>query len=302
VHSTLCYLVIVLAVMVAHMAVSSQAGRCACAGQRPSSRHGMGSSLRLVACHATPAAASSSSSSAPSTSGRNASARGGDDLGSNKVPVAMTMTADVYAYLLKHTREPEVLAKLRAETASVHGSHMQITPEQGQLLALLVEVTGAKKAIEVGVFTGYSSLAVAMALPPGGKLVALDKDAGTMAMARRYWQEAGVADKVVDMLGPALDSLNKVLETEGPDSYDFAFIDADKRVYWQYYELLLKLVRPGGLIVVDNVLFYGKVADPNVTDKATAALRDFNERVMKDERVSLSIIPVGDGVALCRKR
>uniref|UniRef100_A0A7S3QL53 Caffeoyl-CoA O-methyltransferase n=2 Tax=Dunaliella tertiolecta TaxID=3047 RepID=A0A7S3QL53_DUNTE len=220
----------------------------------------------------------------------------------NKVPVAMSMDGVLYDYLLKHTREAELLAALRKETHDMHGRHMQITPEQGQLLALLVELMGAQKAIEVGVFTGYSALAVALALPEAGKLVALDRDARSMAVAKKYFKAAGVENKVVDIVGPAMDSLESLLEAEGPNTFDFAFLDADKRAYQQYFELLLQLIRPGGLIAVDNVLFYGKVADPTVEDKATAALRAFNDQVINDQRVSLSIIPVGDGMALCRKR
>ncbi|KAF5833981.1 O-methyltransferase [Dunaliella salina] len=206
----------------------------------------------------------------------------------NKVPVAMSMDSVLYDYMLKHTREAEVLAALRKETHDMHGRHMQITPEQGQLLALLVELMGAQRAIEVGVFTGYSALAVALALPETGKLVALDRDARSMA--------------VVDIVGPAIDSLESLLQADGPNTYDFAFIDADKRAYQHYFELLLQLIRPGGLIAVDNVLFYGKVSDPTIEDKATQALRKFNDQVINDQRVSLSIIPVGDGMALCRKR
>ncbi|KAG1662959.1 hypothetical protein FOA52_006712 [Chlamydomonas sp. UWO 241] len=219
-----------------------------------------------------------------------------------KVPASMNMTTELYSYLLAHTREPEVLKELRDETAAMLGSHMQITPDQGQMLALLVQLMGARRAIEVGVFTGYSSVAVAMALPETGKLYALDKDDRSMGVARKYWAKAGVQHKVVERLGPALGSLERMLEEEGPDSFDVAFIDADKRAYWQYYELLLKLVRPNGLIVADNVLFYGKAAAPEASDKAAQALAEFNAKLLVDERIDLSIVPVGDGMALCRKR
>ncbi|PNW73770.1 hypothetical protein CHLRE_13g571950v5 [Chlamydomonas reinhardtii] len=220
----------------------------------------------------------------------------------NKVPVAIGMTPQVYDYMLEHTREPEVLRRLREETADVHGSHMQITPEQGALLGLLVELVGAKRVVEVGVFTGYSSTAMALALPADGKLVALDRDERPVAMAQRYWGLAGVEERVELRVGPAEESLQALLERDGPGSYDMAFIDADKRAYDSYYELLLQLVRPGGLIAIDNVLFYGKVADPPPGDKAALALRDLNAKLLADTRISVSMVPIGDGMTLCRRR
>lgn len=212
------------------------------------------------------------------------------------------MTPGVYAYLLQHTREPQVLRDLRQETSRMPGSHMQITPEQGALLGLMVQLTGAQRVVEVGVFTGYSSLAMALALPAGGRLVALDKDPKTMAVAQEFWKAAGVSGKVEAMVGPALDSLRQLLERDGPGSYDMGFIDADKRAYEEYYALLMQLVRPGGLIAVDNVLFYGRVANPEATDKAAQALAAFNTARMRDERIDFCIIPIGDGMALCRRR
>lgn len=212
------------------------------------------------------------------------------------------MPDNVYKYLLQHTREPPILRQLRQETATMHGGHMQISPEQGQLLALLVELLGVRLAIEVGVFTGYSSLAVALALPADGQLYAFDRDPGTMAVAQRYWEAAGVAHKVLPKVAPALDSLQQLLDSGQAGRFDLAFIDANKRDYPRYYELCLQLVRPGGLIAVDNVLFYGKPADASITDKATVAIRDFNAALLRDERISLSIVPIGDGMALCRKR
>ncbi|KAL6763614.1 O-methyltransferase-domain-containing protein [Haematococcus lacustris] len=220
----------------------------------------------------------------------------------NKVPVAMMMSSNLYTYLLDHTRESKVLALLREETSRMQGYRMQITPEQGCLLGLLVELTGARRAIEVGVFTGYSSISIAQALLDDGYLLALDVDQRTMTVARKYWELAGVAHKVEGVVGPAAMSLQDALQREGPNSYDFAFIDADKQGYDTYYEILLRLVRPGGLIVIDNVLWYGRVADPEETDKATMALKALNHKLLHDPRISLSIVPVGDGVALCRRR
>ncbi|KAF8066258.1 mdmC [Scenedesmus sp. PABB004] len=220
----------------------------------------------------------------------------------NKAPIGAAMTPALYAYLLAHTREHPLLAQLRAETAARHGGHMQVAPEQGQLLALLAELLGARRVIEVGVFTGYSSLAVALALPPDGELVALDRDADSMAVAQRYWDAAGVGGVVRPVLGPAAASLDALLASGGAGRYDLAFIDADKRSYAAYFEQCLALVRAGGLIAVDNVLFYGKVADPGAADKATVALRAFNDALAADARVSVAVVPVGDGMALCRKR
>ncbi|GFR47532.1 hypothetical protein Agub_g9253 [Astrephomene gubernaculifera] len=220
----------------------------------------------------------------------------------NKVPTAVGMTPRLYGYILQHTREPEVLRQLRAETAGVHGAHMQITPEQGALLALLVELSGARRVVEVGTFTGYSSLAMALALPAEGRLVALDIDEQPVQMARKYWQLAGVGERVEARIGPALASLQQLLEQEGPGSYDMAFIDADKRSYDAYYEMLLQLVRPGGLIAIDNTLFFGRVVEPQADDKAGIALRDLNAKLLRDERVSVSMVPIGDGMTLCRRR
>jgi O-methyltransferase len=220
-----------------------------------------------------------------------------------KTPAAMNLTAGVYTYLLSHTREHQALVHLRATTSTMLGSHMQITPDQGAFLALLVKATNARRIIEVGVFTGYSSLAMALALDDheGSCLYALDKDQKTMAIARSSWDKAGVGSKVVSMVGSAEESLLQLIREGAEGTYDFAFIDADKRMYGRYYELLLSLVRPGGMIVADNCLFYGKVADPK-GDKAAIALAEFNKNMLEDERVDFSLVPVGDGMALMRKR
>ena len=208
-----------------------------------------------------------------------------------------------YQYLLKVSlREPEVLRRLREYTARLPERNMQIAPEQGQFMALLVELMGAQRAIEVGVFTGYSTLAVALALPKEGQLIACDISAEWTAQARAYWQEAGVADKIDLRLAPALKTLDALLTEGRAGSFDFAFIDADKNNYIPYYERLLQLLRPGGLIVVDNVLWGGQVANPAEDSDDTMALRAFNEHVRNDERVSLSLVPIGDGLTLARKR
>ncbi len=209
----------------------------------------------------------------------------------------------LYNYLLSISlREPPILKKLRAETARHPMAAMQIAPEQGQFMALLVQLMGAKKTLEVGVFTGYSSLAVALALPPDGKIIACDIDEEYTAIARRYWQEAGVADKIDLRIAPALATLDKLLAEGQANSFDFAFIDADKRNYENYYERALILVRPGGLIAVDNVLWSGRVARAEEQDERTRAIREFNQKLYRDERVTISLVPIADGLTLAFKR
>jgi caffeoyl-CoA O-methyltransferase len=213
------------------------------------------------------------------------------------------VTDALYDYILSVTsREHPLLARLREETATMPGSGMQISPEQGQLMAFLVTLTGARRALEVGVFTGYSSLAVAMAMPPEGRLVACDVSEAWTAVARRYWEEAGVADKVSLRLGPAAQTLEALLADGQAGSFDFAFIDADKENYGRYYDLALALVRPGGLIAIDNVLWGGAVADPADQDADTQAIRALNARLHHDARIDLTMLPIGDGLTLARKR
>ncbi len=208
----------------------------------------------------------------------------------------------LYHYLLSVSlREPEILKQLRQETASMPSCNMQIAPEQGQFMALLVQLLGAQKALEIGVFTGYSSLAVALALPPGGKLVACDISEDYTAIARRYWQTAGVAYKIDLRLAPALETLDALLAAGHAGTFDFAFIDADKGNYAAYYERSLALIRSGGLIAIDNVLWDGAVADPAVQDAATVAIRDFNQKLYQDERVRISMLPIADGLTLVMK-
>jgi caffeoyl-CoA O-methyltransferase len=215
----------------------------------------------------------------------------------------LVLTDSLYDYILAHSvREPPLLARLREVTAALPDSNMQISPEQGQFLALLVKLIGARRCIEVGTYTGYSSLAVALALPADGKLVACDINSTTTAIARQFWREAGVESRIELRLQSALKSLDELLAAGGAALFDFAFIDADKTSYRAYYEKLLVLMRPGGLIAVDNTLWSGRVADPIDMDADTAALRAFNDHVHGDRRVDLSLIPVGDGLTLLRKR
>jgi len=215
----------------------------------------------------------------------------------------LSLDDHLYDYLLaKSLREPAALAALRAETASHPRVNMQIAPEQGQFMQMLVRLIGARRAIEVGVFTGYSSLAVALALPEDGRLLACDISEEYTAIARRHWKLAGVAHKIELVLAPALATLDTRLAAGEAASYDFAFIDADKGGYRAYYERLLRLVRPGGLIAVDNTLWSGAVADPGVRDTDTVAIREFNDYLLADQRVDLSLLPLGDGLTLARRR
>ncbi|KAL6659323.1 hypothetical protein ACP70R_003363 [Stipagrostis hirtigluma subsp. patula] len=211
------------------------------------------------------------------------------------------MTPQLYEYLLANVREHPILRELREETAAMGGSQLQVSPAQAQLLAMLVQILGARRCIEVGVFTGYSSLAVALALPESGLLVACERDERCLEVAKKYYQRAGVAHKIDVKHALAADSLRSLLDSGEASSYDFAFVDADKRMYEEYYELLLKLVRVGGLIVMDNVLWYGRVADPLVDDKKTISIRNFNKKILDDKRVDISMVPIGDGMTICRK-
>lgn len=199
-------------------------------------------------------------------------------------------------------RETDVQRRLRVETASMPHGGMQIGADQGALLALLVKLIGARRAIEIGTFTGYSALAVASALPADGKLVCCDVSEEWTSVARRYWQEAGVADRIDLRLAPATETLAALLRQYGADSFDLAFIDADKSNYDAYYEACLKLIRRGGAIALDNTLWSGKVADPNVHDEDTDALRALNAKIRDDRRVDACLLTVGDGVMLARKR
>jgi predicted O-methyltransferase YrrM len=209
----------------------------------------------------------------------------------------------VRKYLLDHSlREPPVAAELRAATAKLPYAGMQISPEQGQLMALLVQAIGARRAIEIGTFTGYSALWVALALPADGKLVCCDVSAEWTAVGQPYWEKAGVAGKIDLRVAPAMATLDGLLAAGQAAAYDFAFIDADKTGYDGYYERCLQLLRPGGLIGIDNVLWGGDVADPKKRSADTLALRALNKKLHHDERVALSMLPVGDGLTLALKR
>lgn len=215
-----------------------------------------------------------------------------------------TVTVDdrLYDYILANTlREPPLLKELREETAKLPQAMMQISPEQGQFMALLVQLIGAKRTIEVGTFTGYSALVVALALPPDGQVVACDISKDFTDLGRRFWAKAGVAGKIDLRLAPALETLDKLLAAGQAGKFDFAFIDADKTNYMNYYERCLKLIRPGGLIAVDNVLWSGAVANPADSEADTEAIRALNRHVHRDSRVSLSLVPIGDGLTLLRK-
>jgi predicted O-methyltransferase YrrM len=208
----------------------------------------------------------------------------------------------LYRYLIDHSvREHPALGELREATAGMAHAAMQISPEQGQFMALLVQLIGARRTLEIGVFTGYSAMSVALALPPGGRIVACDVSEEWTAMARRHWEKAGVAGKIDLRLAPALQTLDELIADGAAGTFDFAFIDADKSNYLGYYERCLTLVRRGGLIAVDNTLWSGAVADPGNSERDTLAIRAFNDAVHKDDRVEMSLLPVGDGLTLAMK-
>lgn len=215
----------------------------------------------------------------------------------------LSVTADIYRYLVEHSvREPAVLARLRETTAPMAHANMQIGPDQGQFMALLARLVGARRCIEIGVFTGYSSLAVALALPEEGRIIACDVSEEWTAIARRFWKEAGVAHKIDLRLQPATQTLEQLLAEGQAGTFDFVFIDADKESYVTYYELSLKLLRSGGLITVDNTLWSGEVANESTQEPLAKALRAFNDVLHQDERIDLSLLSIGDGLTLARKR
>jgi predicted O-methyltransferase YrrM len=209
----------------------------------------------------------------------------------------------LHAYLVEHgVREPEVLARLRERTAELPESDMQIAPEQGAFMGLLVRMMDARRCLEIGTFTGYSSTAVALALPEDGRLVCCDVSREWTDIAQQAWTDAGVAERVELRLGPAVETLDAMLADGMADSFDFAFIDADKAGYDDYYERCLQLVRPGGLIAIDNVLWSGRVADPGEQDESTLLIRALNDKLAADDRVDLAMLPLADGLTLARVR
>jgi caffeoyl-CoA O-methyltransferase len=216
---------------------------------------------------------------------------------------SITLTDPIYQYMNDVSlREVPPLRALRDETAALSQRSMQISPEQGQFMALLARLIDARRCLEVGVFTGYSTLAIALALPADGRIVACDVSEEWTSIARRYWQQAGIAHKIELHLAPATQTLDALLSQGQAGTFDLAFIDADKTNYLAYYERTLHLLRPGGLVLVDNTLWSGRVADPVVNDPDTVALREFNEALLRDERIDLSLLPIGDGLTLARKR
>lgn len=199
-------------------------------------------------------------------------------------------------------REPDILRRLRETTMAMPHGGMQISPEQGQLMGLLVRLTGARRAIELGTFTGYSALSVVMAMPPDGRLIACDTSQEWTDVARRFWREAGVEDRIDLRLGKGVATLDALIGEGGAGSFDFIFIDADKKNYDAYYERALVLLRPGGLIGLDNTLWSGRLIDADNKDPATEALRALNQKIHDDQRVDLAMLPIGDGLTLVRKR
>jgi predicted O-methyltransferase YrrM len=213
------------------------------------------------------------------------------------------LSDELHAYLVQvGVREPPILARLREETARLPEQDMQIAPEQGAFMALLVEIVGARRCLELGTFTGYSSLAVALALPAEGRIVCCDVSKEWTDVARRYWAEAGVEGRVELRLAPAFETLDALLAGGQAGTFDFAFLDADKRNYPAYYEQILRLLRPGGLLCVDNVFWGGDVVRPEVDDEDVRAVRALNDRIATDERVAISMVPIADGLTLVRKR
>lgn len=209
---------------------------------------------------------------------------------------------NAYQYVLnKGVREPDVARRLREETQQLPNAMMQIGPDQGQFMKFLVQIIGAKKTLEVGVFTGYSALWVALGLPDDGRIVACDVSEEYTSVGKRYWKEAGVDQKIDLRLAPALETLDELLRNGEGGSFDFAFIDADKGNYADYYEQALELLRTNGVIAIDNTIWSGRVADPGVQDEDTVAIRELNEKLSHDERITLSMLTVGDGLTLAMK-
>ena len=223
----------------------------------------------------------------------------------------ITFTGELHDYILSVSlRESDALKRLREETDSDPNAIMQIPPEQGQFMAFLVRALGVRKAIEIGTYTGYSALCIALALPKDGVVIACDINDTWANIGRKYWKEAGVSDRIDFRLGPAINTIGSLLASGHAETFDFAFIDADKGNYIRYYESALSLLRPGGIVAIDNVLLFGSVVDPNVldadlrsriTDADIAVLRELNEKIVSDTRVDMSLLPIADGLTLVRK-
>lgn len=216
---------------------------------------------------------------------------------------SMLVSDAVRRYLLENgVREPAALVRLRSETATLPQADYQVAPEIGQLIAFLIETIGARLTLDIGTFTGYSALAAALALPGDGRVVTCDADEAWTDIARRHWREAGVAGRIDLRLGLALASLDALVAEGAAGRFDFALIDADKKTYPDYYERTLMLLRPGGLMAIDNTLWRGSVADGQSDDAKARLFRAFNRRLHEDERITLTMLPLGDGVTLARKR
>ena len=214
---------------------------------------------------------------------------------------SLGLSESVYNYMLAYSlRESPICRELRMHTELMTEGRMQISPEQGQFMAMLVSLLGVTKAIEIGTFTGYSALCVAQALPEDGILIACDISTEWTDIAQKHWKKAGIAHKVDLRVAPAIDTLATLSNQQ--DSFGFAFIDADKVNYLNYYEAIIPLLKPNGLLLIDNVLWSGAVADPNNTEESTKAIRTLNQHVYNDERVDISLLPVGDGLTLVRKK
>ena len=214
----------------------------------------------------------------------------------------LAISESIYQYLCDHSlREDPILKELRDHTYDMEERAMQIAPEQGQFMQMLNKLIGAKNTIEVGVFTGYSSLAIALALPEDGRIVACDVNPQYTSVAEKFWVSAGVREKIDLRIGPARNTLSELISDGLTGTFDFAFIDADKINYDHYYELCLQLIRPGGLITVDNVLWGGATADDSINDTDTTSIRALNDKLHRDERIDLSLVPIGDGLTLAMK-
>lgn len=213
------------------------------------------------------------------------------------------LTDELHNYLIQNSlREHPILTELRACTANLPTSEMQISPEQGQFMNLLVQLINAKNTIEVGVYTGYSSLSVALALPEDGRIIACDINAEWTQLAQEFWHKAGVAQKIDLRLAPAVETLDNLINEGQANSFDFAFIDADKLTYDVYYEKCLTLIRHGGLILIDNVFFHGDVLDAENTTRSAKVIHKLNQKLLKDARVDISMLPISDGITMVRKR